>query len=125
VIIGIGIDNVECLRLNAVLNRWQGRFENRVFEKVELEYARSMRHPHLHLAARFAAKEAFFKALGKGLRDGITWKDVAVENGPGGKPDLHVKGKAREIADKMGVRHVHVSLTHTRESGMAVVVLEG
>ena len=123
-IIGIGIDNVGCPRMKRVLTKWQGRFEKRVFAKGELEYARSKREPHLHLAARFAAQEAFLKARGKGLAEGINWTDVAVRNEPGGKPDLVVKGKAREFAREMGVRSVHVSLSHTAECGMAVVILE-
>jgi len=123
-IIGIGIDNVVCLRMKEMLTKWGGRFEKRVFEKGELDYARSRREPHLHLAARFAAKEAFLKALGTGLAEGITWRDVAVRNEPGGKPELVVKGKAGEFAREMGVRKIHISLSHTVECAMAVVILE-
>jgi len=124
-IIGIGIDHVQSQRIKNVLVKWPGRFEKRVFDDDELEYAKSRREPHIHLAARFAAKEAFLKALGKGYSEGINWTDVAVRNGPGGKPDLVVKGKAREFAEEMGVRSVYVSLSHTQECGMAVVILEG
>ncbi len=124
-IIGIGIDHVGIRRMKNVIARWPGRFEKRVFVEEELEYARTKLKPHLHLAARFAAKEAFFKALGKGFGRGINWTDVAVRNLPGGKPDLCVKGKAMELAEEMGVRTVHLSLSHTLDSGMAVVILEG
>jgi holo-[acyl-carrier protein] synthase len=124
-ILGIGIDHVGSRRIKNVVARWPGRFEKSVFDDEELEYARAKGEPHLHLAVRFAAKEAFFKAAGRGFGWGINWTDVVVRNTPGGKPALLVKGKAKELAEEMGVRSVHVSLSHTRELGLAVVVLEG
>lgn len=123
-IVGIGIDNVETKRMKDILLKWVDRVENRVFDEVELEYSKSKGEPHLHLAARFAAKEAFFKATGKGLNDGMAWTDVTISNDSSGKPAITVSGKAREIADEMEVRKVHVSLSHTRDCAMAVVILE-
>ena len=124
-IIGVGVDHVQCGRMKDVLSRWHERFEKRVFDETELQYARSRREPHLHLAARFAAKEAFFKALGTGFGSGLNWTDVAVRNRPDGKPDLLVKGRARDLTEEKGVRRVHISLSHTDDSGVAVVILEG
>lgn len=123
-ILGVGVDHVLCGRMKEILSRWRGRFEKRVFDEAELKYARARREPHLHLAARFAAKEAFFKALGTGFGRGINWTDVVVRNRSDGKPDLLVKGKARDLAEEKGVRRVHVSLSHTEDSGVAMVVLE-
>ncbi|UCG37852.1 MAG: holo-ACP synthase [bacterium] len=123
-IIGIGIDHVQTLRMKEMLIKWAERVENRVFGEEELEYSKSKGETHLHLAARFAAKEAFFKALGKGLAEGMTWNDVVVRNDEAGKPFITIKNRAREIADSMGVRNIHVSLAHTDDCAMAVVILE-
>jgi holo-[acyl-carrier protein] synthase len=124
VILGIGIDNVEIKRIKDILMKWVDRVEKRVFNEVELEYSKSKGEPHLHLAARFAAKEAFFKATGKGLNEGMAWTDVTISNDSTGKPDITVSGKAKEITEAMGVQKVHVSLSHTRDCAMAVVILE-
>ena len=123
-IVGIGIDNVEVKRMKDILSKWGDRVENRVFNEVELNYSNSKGEPHLHLAARFAAKEAFFKAMGMGLSEGMTWADVTVSNDSKGKPDIVMSGKAREMAEKIGIRKVHVSLSHTADCAMAVVILE-
>ncbi len=123
-IIGVGIDNVQSERMKEMLLKWADRVENRVFDEEELEYSKSKGETHLHLAARFAAKEALFKALGKGLSEGMTWTDVMVQNDEAGKPHIHLRRKAKDIADQMGVATIHVSLTHTDESAMAVVILE-
>ncbi len=123
-IIGIGIDNVQSKRMKEMLLKWADRVENRVFDGEELEYSKSKGVTHLHLAARFAAKEALFKALGKGLSEGMTWTDVIVKNDKAGKPHIHLKRRAKDIADEMGVTTIHVSLTHTDECAAAVVILE-
>ena len=123
-IIGMGIDHVQSKRIKEMLLKWSDRVENRVFDEEELAYSKSRGEAHLHLAARFAAKEALFKALGKGLSEGMTWTDVKVVNDESGKPSIVLKRKAREIADGMGVEKIHVSLTHTDECSIAVVILE-
>jgi holo-[acyl-carrier protein] synthase len=124
VIVGVGIDNVETKRMKDILMKWVDRVENRVFNETELEYSKSKGKPHLHLAARFAAKEAFFKATGKGLNDGMAWTDVTVSNDVSGKPSVTVSGRAKEITEAMGVRKIHVSLSHSKDCAMAVVILE-
>jgi holo-[acyl-carrier protein] synthase len=123
-ILGVGIDNVQSKRMKEMLLKWADRVENRVFDEKELEYSKSKGETHLHLAARFAAKEAMFKALGKGLSEGMTWTDVIVQNDETGKPHIHLRRKAKDIAEKMGVVTIHVSLTHTDDCAMAVVILE-
>jgi holo-[acyl-carrier protein] synthase len=124
-IIGVGIDNVQTERMKEILIKWSDRVEDRVFNESELEYSKSKGETHLHLAARFAAKEALFKALGKGLSEGMTWTDVKVFNDESGKPFIELKRRAKEIADEMGVKTIHVSLSHTDVCSMAVVILEG
>jgi holo-[acyl-carrier protein] synthase len=124
-IIGVGIDNVQTERMKEILIKWSDRVEDRVFNESELEYSKSKGETHLHLAARFAAKEALFKALGKGLSEGMTWTDVKVFNDESGKPFIELKRRAKEIADEMGVKTIHVSLAHTDVCSMAVVILEG
>jgi len=75
-------------------------------------------------AARFAAKEAGAKALGTGISRGITWRELEVRREASGKPTLHLSGRAAELAKAIGVRRVQLSLTHSRELAMAVVVVE-
>ena len=123
-IIGVGIDNVQSKRMKEMLLKWADRVEDRVFDEQELEYSKSKGETHLHLAARFAAKEALFKALGKGLSEGMTWTDVKVVNDEAGKPHIELRRRAQEIAEQMGVATIHVSLTHTDECAVAVVILE-
>ncbi len=123
-IVGVGLDNVQTKRMQEVLLKWADRVENRIFTEEELAYSRTKGEPHFHLAARFAAKEAFFKALGKGLSEGMSWTNVNVLNDEMGKPYITLRGRARELADSMEVKITHLSLTHTDESAIAVVILE-
>ncbi len=122
-IIGIGIDVVHVSRLR----HWstiEGILE-RYFNEKELEEARRRGHAQvLSLAARFAAKEAFGKALGTGLR-GITLREIMVENNHNGKPDVRLSGKAKRAFEKMGGKSLHVSLTHEKDNAIAVVIIEG
>ena len=123
-IIGMGVDHVQSQRMKEMLLKWADRVEDRVFDEEELEYSKAKGETHLHLAARFAAKEALFKALGKGLSEGMTWTDVRVINDETGKPNIFLRRRAEEIAGEMGVERIHVSLTHTDDCAIAVVILE-
>jgi len=100
------------------------RLVERVFTEREMAYAQ--RHANLYerYAARFAAKEAGMKALGTGWRDGIAWRDFEVANLPSGRPTLKLYGKAAEIAKRLGVANIALSITHTAEQAMAMVILE-
>lgn len=124
-ILGVGLDNVQSKRMKEMLVKWASRVEDRVFTEEELTYSKNKGETHLHLAARFAAKEALFKALGKGLSEGMTWTDVEVRNDETGRPLIHLKGRALEIAEELGVKAIHTSLSHTDDCSMAVVILEG
>lgn len=122
-ILGTGIDICEVPRLRASVERFGERFVRRIFTSREIAYVESKANRFERYAARFAAKEAGMKAIGTGWRRGVTWQDFEVLNLPSGKPTLLLHGRAREIADRQGVESVELSLTHTREQGMAFVIL--
>lgn len=123
-IVGIGVDVVEIRRFGEVLERQKDRFIQRVFTAGEQEYCRAHRDPVPHFAARFAAKEALFKALGTGWAKGVSWLDVGVRREGQGAPILVLRGEAERISVSLGARKVHLSLSHTNESAVAVVILE-
>ena len=123
-IYGIGIDLVKVKRIEEALERWGERFQNKVFTPGEVRYCLQKKTPSPNFAARFAAKEAFVKALGIGMRRGVHWKDVEVERGPLGKPVLKINGRAVEICQKERIDGLFLSLTHDGEYSGAVVVLE-
>jgi holo-[acyl-carrier protein] synthase len=124
-IIGIGLDLVDLRRFAAFRARWQGRGMERLFTAAELEDCMARVDPVPSLAARFAAKEAFFKALGTGFGRGGAWTDVEVRRREMGAPALSLSGRARMLAGRRGVTRIHVSLTHSASAAGAEVVLEG
>jgi holo-[acyl-carrier protein] synthase len=124
-IVGTGVDITEVSRIKAAVERFGDRFLERVFTPDEVRYCTAKANPAERLAARFAAKEAGMKALGTGLRHGITWHDVEVVRQLGGRPAVRFSGKAAEFAERLGCKRAHLSLTHTAEQAMAFVVLEG
>ena len=123
-IIGLGIDIVSVQRIADILERHGGRAKERLFTEIERTYCEDMPQPHLHFAARFAAKEAFVKALGTGFSAGIRWRDIGIVNNEKGKPDLVLEGTALEFAQKMGATRYLVSLSHDPTHAAVVVVLE-
>jgi holo-[acyl-carrier protein] synthase len=124
-ILGIGSDILDVARVKQALERDGERFREDVFSAGEISYCEGKRRPAQHYAARFAAKEAFVKALGNGVRDGIVWRDIEVTHEPTGKPRLHLSGASQRLADEHGVRQVHLTLSHTPEYAAATVILEG
>ena len=122
-IFGIGTDIVEIGRVEDKLGRTPGLRE-RVFTPLEIEYSGSKARSGQHFAARFAAKEAFLKAMGTGWRSGYRFTDIEVVNDELGKPGVLVHGKVREFCEAKGIRRWHVTLSHSRELAKAVVVLE-
>jgi holo-[acyl-carrier protein] synthase len=123
-ITGIGIDLVAVERIQHSLERYGDRFKKRIFSENEIKYCDSRPHPALHYAARFAAKEAYVKAIGTGFQFGIKHSEIEIEHDELGKPILVVQGKALYQAEKRGVGIFHVSLSHTDEQGTAIVILE-
>ena len=124
-IIGIGSDLLEIKRLAAAGEKYGDRLYRRVFTEAEIAYCESRTHPHQHYAARFAAKEAVFKALGVGWAQGVSWMDVEVIRQDKGPPAVRISGAAKKLADDLGVSRTHLSLSHTKDLAMANVVLEG
>jgi holo-[acyl-carrier protein] synthase len=124
-IVGTGVDISEVARVQRAMERFGNRFLTRVFTPDEVRYCMAKANAAERLAARFAAKEAGMKAIGTGLHFGVTWQDVEVVRLPGGRPTLRFTGKAAEFAARLGYKHAHLSLTHTKEHAMAFVVLEG
>ena len=123
-IIGTGVDLCEVARMREAIERHGLRILNRVFTEAEIAYAQRKANRFERFAARFAAKEAGMKALGTGWRGGLGWRDLEVKNLPSGRPTLALHGKAAEIAEKLGVRNISLSLTHTSEQAMALVIFE-
>jgi len=123
-ILGTGVDLAEVHRIRAAVERFGERFVGRIYTAAEIAYVERKANRYERYAARFAAKEAGMKAIGTGWKRGVTWQDFEVANLPSGKPTLRFHGVAAQIADRLGVRHVSLSLTHTSELGMAHVILE-
>ncbi len=123
-IIGTGVDLCEVHRIKDAITRHGRRFVERVYTEREIAYAERKANLYERYAARFAAKEAVMKALGTGWRGGIGWRDFEVTNLPSGRPTLSFHGKAAEIAKKLGVENVSLSITHTAVQAMAMVILE-
>ncbi len=124
-ILGSGVDLCEVPRIEAAVSRYGSRFLQRIFTAREIAYANRKANRFERYAARFAAKEAGMKALGVGWTGGIAWRDFEVVNLPSGRPTLTFHGRAAELAAKLGVRNVALSITHTKEQALAMVILEG
>jgi len=124
VILGIGTDLAETDRIRGAVERHGSRFLDRIYTPREVAYVESKANRWERYAARFAAKEAGMKAIGTGWRRGVRWRDFEVANAPSGRPDLKLDGVAADVAARMGVRRVSLSLTHTATLAMAIVILE-
>lgn len=123
-IVSIGTDIIEVYRIRQTLERTP-RFADRVFTENEREYCESRGAAAAQsYAARFAAKEAFLKALRTGWRGKITWRDIEVRNDDSGAPFLEISGEADRILDSLGANKIHLSISHTTEHAIANVVLE-
>ena len=123
-VIGIGVDLVECARIERSLDRFGEKFLRRVFTEGEIEYSMSMKFPARHLAARFAAKEAVSKAFGTGIGKAMGWRNIDIRKKKSGEPFLVFSGPAQELASKRSVTSTLITLSHTDHHAMACVVLE-
>lgn len=136
-IIGIGIDLVKSARIKDAVQKWDKRFLNRIFTPLEQEYAFAHKVPYLHLAGRFAVKEAVMKALGTGWRGGVRWTEIGVVNESAdapdrpvsksatGKPRVEVTGNVKQMMDARRIKEIQVSISHDTEYSVAQVVLIG
>ena len=123
-ILGNGIDLAEVDRIREAIDLHGRRFIDRIYTPAEIAYVERKANKYERYAARFAAKEAGMKALGTGWKRGVRWHDFEVANLPSGKPTLQLHGVAAEIAGRQGVNTISLSMTHTRQFGMAFVVFE-
>lgn len=123
-IVGLGTDLAEVSRIRRAIERHGNRFLERVYTPGEIDYVERKANRWERYAARFAAKEAGMKAIGTGWRHGVRWRDFEVANLAGGRPTLRLTGVAAVVAERLEVKAVSLSLTHTSELAMAVVVLE-
>ncbi len=119
----IGIDIVEIKRLEKTSKKWGKAFLEKIYTQKELDYAQSKKFPSQHLAARFAAKEAIFKALGEVETEFVGWKNVEILNNAYGKPVVHWHGKAKEVLKKRKLKGAVVSLSHTENYAVASAML--
>ena len=122
-IFGVGTDIIEVARVEEKLLR-TGGLKAKLFTETERAYCDSKHRPALHYAARFAAKEAFLKAMGTGWTGGHKFSEIEVVNNALGKPELFVHGKVAEFCASRGITGMQVSLSHIKELAKAVVVLE-
>jgi holo-[acyl-carrier protein] synthase len=123
-IYGTGVDLVQVERIEKVIERWGDRFINRVFTKEERKFCLKRTSPASAFSLRFAAKEAFSKAIGTGMRKGVFWRDIEVFHFPGGRPGLKVHGHSEEICKREKICGLHLSLSDEGVYGIAMVVLE-
>jgi holo-[acyl-carrier protein] synthase len=120
-IIGIGTDIIEVERVARAIS--QEAFKKKVFSEREIAYCESQKKEE-SFAGRFAAKEAFFKALGTGWRDGMGITEIEILNDDLGKPEIHLSGKAKEVFEQKGGTHIHLSISHIKTQAIAFVILE-
>ena len=122
-IIGIGTDIAEVARIAKSIEN--NSFKEKVFSKAEIVYCEGKVNKAESYAARFAAKEAFFKALGTGWRGGVAFNEVEVVNDELGKPSINVIGTTADLIQDRNIKNIHVSLSHIKEIAMATIILEG
>jgi holo-[acyl-carrier protein] synthase len=124
-ILGTGVDIVETARIQDSLDKFGERFLNRCFWPDEVAYCNGMKFPALHIAARFAAKEAISKAFGTGIGHQLGWKDMEIRKRESGEPYAVLYGKGAELASARGVTEVFVSLSHCKDYAAAQAVIVG
>ena len=124
-VLGIGIDLCDVARMREQVAAPSDEFVDQVFLPDEIAYCRAKHFPAEHFAARFAAKEAVLKALGEAAGQGSFWRDIEIRNEKDGRPVARLHGRALEMAERLQVRRVFLSMTHIRDLAAATVVLEG
>jgi holo-[acyl-carrier protein] synthase len=122
-LIGVGIDIIEVERIAIRVGRDSG-FRDLVFSKDEIRYCESKTFPFQHFAARFAAKEAFLKAVGTGWDTGLSFREIEILNDSKGKPIIRISGETEKQLLPLGIRTIHVSMSHLKSTATAVVILE-
>lgn len=123
-VVGLGTDLIEIARIEKSIARFGERFLGRVYTPGEIAFCRRKKNAAESFAARFAAKEAAAKALGTGISRGVGWQEIEVVRQQGERPEIVFHERAAERARAMGVKHTAISLTHSRDTAIAVVILE-
>lgn len=125
-IFSVGVDTIEPDRIKKTITVYGDRFVNRIFHPDEIAYCKSSAKTAEHFAARFAAKEAFSKALGTGIRGGFRWREVVIRRHFTGKPYLVLEGSMVALADRIIGKPftLHVSLSHSHSNAEAIVIIE-
>jgi len=125
VIIGIGVDMVDVDRVQAIMERRGEQFVKRAFTENERAYCSKCQCPERRYAARFAAKEAVMKALGRGWFQGMPFREIEVTRGEHGRPGISLSGQTADLAKQLGVKRIHLSITHEQRAAVAFVIVEG
>jgi len=120
---GVGVDIVEIKRIKKLIER-DNKFVEKIFTQKEIDYCKNKIRKEQHYGARFAAKESFLKALGTGLRTGMSWKDISIKNDKLGKPKVELHGETLEKFKKMKYKQIHLSISHIKEYAIAYVIIE-
>jgi holo-[acyl-carrier protein] synthase len=122
-IYGIGVDILEVGRIEKLISNTP-RFKQRVFTQHEIDYCELKKNRAQNYAARFAAKEAFLKAIGTGWKRGVAFKEIEIVNNKQGKPELVLYGKSKEFAEQFGLKNIQVSVSHIKDLAVAIVIAE-
>ncbi|MBL7136839.1 MAG: holo-ACP synthase [Candidatus Marinimicrobia bacterium] len=122
-IFGIGTDIIEVERVGKQISKGNG-FKEKIFTPNEIKYCESRKNKAQNYAARFAAKEAFFKAIGTGWRRGLAFSEIEVVNNELGKPEINLYGKTKKFIEENRIENIHVSLSHVKNLVSAIVILE-
>lgn len=117
----VGIDLVEIERIKRAIDN-NGRFLERVFTKEEIVRGEKKKNRYQFYGAHFATKEAVMKALGTGWRKGVRWRDIQIIHNNDGKPEIKLVGKTKEIAKRLGIDKILVSMSHTKEYAIAQAI---
>ncbi len=121
-IVGIGTDIVEIVRIGKMIERHGEMFLNRVFTDNEIRYCQRRKASYEHFAGRWAAKEAVMKTLGTGFTRGVGWQDIEVTNHKSGKPVIELRGGARDMAESMGIEDMMITISHCRAYATATAI---
>jgi holo-[acyl-carrier protein] synthase len=121
-IVGLGTDIIETVRIGRMIERHGDHFLTRVYTDGEIRYCQQRKEYLQHYAGRWAAKEAVMKVLGTGFVRGIGWKDIEVAVKPSGQPIVLLHGSVRDFADQLGLETIHITISHCREYATATAI---
>jgi len=125
VIVGLGTDIIEIVRIGQMIERHGELFLNRIYTEQEISYCQRRKESYQHFAGRWAAKEAVMKALGTGFIRGINWQDIEVVASQNGQPNIKTQGGAGEMAERLGIGEFLITISHCRAYATATAVAVG